>query len=64
MSQLLINKAAVRRFALDTLKAERPHLAEKFTRVGSEFFDAVESSVRNTIRGRIATQPSTGKTLR
>lgn len=60
----ITNKSAVRRYALDTLAQERPHLAEKFTRVGSDFFDAVEAAARATIRNRIATQSSVGKTLR
>lgn len=60
----IINKSAVRNYALDVLKAERPALAEKFTRVGSEFFDAVEAAARAAVRNRIAAHNSTGKTLR
>ncbi len=60
----LINKAAVRRYALDVLKDHRPHLAGKLTRVGSEFFESVESSTRNAIRLRVLTHTSVGKTLR
>lgn len=67
----LLNKSAVRKYALEMLKQERPALVDKFTdggkkplRVGSEFFDSVEASVRIAIRSRVATQSSVGKTLR
>jgi hypothetical protein len=42
----LTNQTAVRRYALDVIKQERPGLSDKFTRVGSEFFEAVEAATR------------------
>jgi RNA polymerase sigma factor (sigma-70 family) len=45
----LTNQTAVRRYALDVIKQERPGLSDKFTRVGSEFFEAVEAATRAAI---------------
>lgn len=59
-----INKAAVREYAIEVLKHERPALAAKFTRVGSEFFEAIEAATRNAIVNRVKSQCSSGKTLR
>lgn len=60
----IINQSAVRRYALDVLAQERPHLAGKFTRVGEDFFNAIETQTRALIRARIVNMPSVGKTLR
>jgi RNA polymerase sigma factor (sigma-70 family) len=59
----LTNQTAVRRYALDVLKQERPALAEKFTRVGSDFFEAIEAATRSAIIQRIKAHNSAGKTL-
>ena len=60
----LTNQTAVRRYALDVIKQERPGLSDKFTRVGSEFFEAVEAATRAAIVSRIKSHNSAGKTLR
>lgn len=60
----LINMSTVRRYALDVLKQERPGLSDKFTRVGSEFFDAIEAATRAAVANRIKNHNSSGKTLR
>jgi hypothetical protein len=59
----LTNQTAVRRYALDVLKQERPALAENFTRVGSDFFEAIEAATRSAIIQRIKSHNSVGKTL-
>lgn len=60
----LLNRSAVRDKALAVLKDRRSHLADKFTRVGSSFFEAIEAQVTIAIENRILTAPSVGKTLR
>jgi hypothetical protein len=60
----LINRSAVREKALAVLQYKRPHLAAKFTRVGSEFFQAIEGHVIYAIEQRIESMPTSGKTLR
>lgn len=57
-----INKAVVKRMALDIATKERPVVG--FTRVSAEFLEHVESVVRTTIVTRVRQQPSKGVTLR
>jgi len=56
----LINKRAVKRFALDASQT-RHH---KFTRVSDEFFVRVEGIVRKSIKEHVHRLPSVGKTIR
>lgn len=56
---LLINKAAVKKFALEIAKL-RYH---KFTRVSQQFLDDMDALVRTAIRNRVAGAPSKGQTL-
>ena len=56
----LINKRAVKRFALDTSQA-RHH---KFTRVSEDFFQRIEGIVRKSIKEHVHRLPSSGKTIR
>lgn len=60
----IINRSAVREFALVVLGQERPHLAEKFTQVSAEFFDRIEQRLRVAIVQEIRACPTCGKTLR
>lgn len=58
----LLNKAKVRALALSVAAKERP--AAGFTRVGSDFLEAIESTVRIAITNRIKQHPSKGITLK
>lgn len=60
----LINRTAVREFALVVLAQERPHLAEKFTQVSAEFFDRIEQRLRVVIVQQVRIAPTSGKTLK
>jgi uncharacterized protein YigE (DUF2233 family) len=57
--QSLINKAGVKKFALEVAK-QRFH---KFSRVSKEFLDDMDAILRGTIRARVNGAPSKGKTL-
>ena len=61
MTMSLLNKKAVKNLALFFAEQLRPSAG--FTRVSSEFINAVESLVRNAIRDRVFSHPSRGKTL-
>ena len=56
----LINKRAVKRFALDASQT-RHH---KFTRVSEDFFVRIEGIVRKSIKEHVHRLPSVGKTIR
>jgi hypothetical protein len=56
----LINKRAVKRFALDASQT-RHH---KFTRVSEDFFARIEGMVRKSIKEHVHRLPSVGKTIR
>lgn len=56
----LINKRAVKRFALDASQT-RHH---KFTRVSEAFFLRIEGLVRKSIKEHVHRLPSVGKTIR
>lgn len=60
MNGSLLNRAALRRFALDHWADTRAH---KKTRVSQEFFDRCEAAVRAHVRCEIQRGPSKGKTL-
>lgn len=55
----LINRSYAKRQAL-AVAATRSHT---FTRVSSDFLDAVEVNTRAFIENRVLTHPSAGKTL-
>lgn len=55
----LINKRAVKRFALDASQS-RHH---KFTRVSEDFFSRIEMIVRKSIKEHVHRLPSVGKTI-
>jgi hypothetical protein len=57
---MLINKKAVREYALAQVTQLRHH---SFERVGASFIDRIEGAVRNTIVQEIKAHPSKGKTL-
>lgn len=56
----MINRAAVKRAALDFATA---HRGGKFTRVSASFLDDIEDHVRTYIRAMVRAHPSVGKTL-
>ena len=56
----LINKRAVKRFALDASQT-RHH---KFTRVGEEFYSKAEAALRKFINEHVHRLPSSGRTIR
>jgi hypothetical protein len=55
----LISKKHVRQFALDMAKCR----AQKFTRVGGDFFLKCEGHLKEFIRSYIQRIPSKGKTI-
>lgn len=55
----LLNRSACKQFALECAKG-RFH---KFTRVSKEFLESIEFTVMSTIRQKVASMPSKGKTL-
>lgn len=57
--RMLVNKQAVKRFALDA-SAVRHH---KFTRVSDEFVVRMEGIVRKSIKEHVHRLPSVGKTI-
>jgi hypothetical protein len=64
MNTPLINRTAVREFSMVVLHQERPHLADKFTRVSEEWFEKIESRLRVAIVQEIRASGTTGKTLK
>lgn len=56
----LINKRAVKRFALD-VGGSRHH---KFSRVSDEFLTRIEGIVRKSVKEHVHRLPSVGKTIR
>ena len=63
MSDSLLNRTAVRKFTLDTIKVRRPHLAAKKTRISEDYFVRVEARLRAAIQTDIDNLNSTGKTI-
>lgn len=60
----LLNKSAVKKFTLALIASERPHLADKLTRVSSEYYETIEVKLRSAIREHINTMPTNGKTIK
>ena len=58
----LLNKAQVRKFVLDTARAERPWWP--CTRVSEEGLQRIEADLRVRIRQMVACHPTVGKTFR
>lgn len=56
----LINRAKVKDLALACAQQR----ARKFTRVGAEFYSAINAAVHNAIAHRVASAPSIGVTLK
>ena len=57
---MLINKKAVKGFALEYAQATRP----KFTRISKEFLIYIDGVVKEKIKNHIHTHPSVGKTIK
>jgi hypothetical protein len=57
----VINRAYVRRWALDYARTNRSH---PFTRVSEDFLNHIEAQTKCAIRHRIDSAPSTGATLK
>lgn len=57
--KMLINRQAVKRFALDASK-NRHH---RFTRVSEDFYDKTEGFLRRFIRDHVSRLPSKGRTI-
>jgi hypothetical protein len=55
----LISKKHVRQFALEMAKTR----AQKFTRVGIEFYVKCEANLKQFIRNHVSSIPSKGKTI-
>lgn len=65
MSDSLLNKARVRKYALDKASEHR-RMADgtpRFSRVGKDFFEQVEACVRNCVESKVRAMPSAGRTL-
>ena len=58
----LLNKAALKKFILAKLEANRPELG--LTRVSKEALDTIEARLKNMIENDISTHPSIGKTYK
>ena len=58
----LLNRAATRRFVLDTVSGTRPYL--RITRVSGEALDQIEGWLREKIRSEVARHPSKGRTFK
>lgn len=56
----LINRAKVKSLALACAQQR----ARKFTRVGAEFYVAINAAVANAVSSRVANHPSVGVTLK
>lgn len=56
----LINHAKVKSLALACAQQR----ARKFTRVGAEFYVAINAAVANAVSNRVASHPSVGVTLK
>lgn len=56
----LINRAKVKSLALACAQQR----ARKFTRVGAEFYVAINAAVINAVHSRVASHPSVGVTLK
>jgi hypothetical protein len=59
----LINRAAVRDFALACLPRIRPGLVGKLTRVSGKFYERAQAGLTLWIEGEIAAHPSRSKTI-
>jgi len=57
---MMINRRKVKLFALEMAKSR----AQKFTRVGQEFYDRCEVNLKQFIRDQIHRHPSVGKTIK
>ena len=57
----LINKAQLRKFALDAAKEHRHH---KFTRVSEDFIVKAEAQMRTWTIAHVKALPSSGETIR
>jgi hypothetical protein len=60
----LLNRSAVREFALAVLARDRAHLAGKLTRISPAFYERLEVRLRVAVTEVIGTLPTTGKTIR
>jgi hypothetical protein len=57
---MMVNRRKVKLFALEMAR-QRSH---KFTRVGTEFYDKCEASLKQFIRDQVHRHPSVGKTIK
>ena len=57
---MLINKKAVKQYTLDYCLKNR----SKFTRISNQFFDNMDSQLRNMIDKYVQSLPSIGKTVK
>ena len=57
---ILLNRKQVRQCALEMAK----HRAQKFTRVGGDFFLKCEGQLKAFIRSEVQRHPSVGRTLK
>lgn len=60
----LLNRAAVKKCILETIKSRRPFLSEKITRISKEALDEYEAKFRLMIQRDVDGHPTTGKTFR
>lgn len=58
----LLNRAAIRKYILDTAQTQRP--AAGFTRVAAETYDTLEARLRQFIRSELQRHPSNGRTVK
>jgi hypothetical protein len=57
---MMVNRRKVKMFALEMARSR----AHKFTRVGKEFYDRCEVSLKQFIRDQVHRHPSKGKTIK
>jgi hypothetical protein len=59
----LLNKSEVKKYTRDALLHFRPHLAEKMTRISSDWYIALDQIVVENVRKWVMSATSAGKTL-
>jgi len=64
MSDILLNRAAVKRYTMKSVAEQRAHLQDKFTRISAEYLNRIEAHLREYINEQVRNMPSTGKTIK
>ena len=60
---MLLNRAAVKKAAMNLMESMRPALAAQMTRVSNAWLDDLEAHVQSWVRRDVARHPSLGHTF-